>query len=215
MARQSKKVAADRPGRRKAAPTPSTRGPRGPRQVPYGGARDNIRHAARQLFYTQGLQTGLDEVLRTAGASKPTFYHHFEGRAALEQDYFASQAAELWSGFERIAEKSVTLRQFITRWMHFVRRRMGQWDSTGCPLGNFAVQAPPAHQADVQRVFGLSVEKFEQVLVAKGLAPRRAAELAPNIFLVYQGSLLMVRATQDRSYFTRATKLMIEMAEGA
>ena len=189
------------------------RGPRGPRRVPYGSARGHIQEAARTLFYGKGLQTGLEEILKRADVSKPTFYHHFEGKAALEREYFQSQASDLWESFDRISARSSSVRQFIVRWMDFVRRRTRSANFTGCPLGNFAVQADPAHTDEVRRVFDLSVEKFEHALVAKGVARMRAAELARGLFMIYQGCFLMVRATGDRSNFTRATVLMTALAE--
>jgi hypothetical protein len=95
--------------------------------------------------------------------------------------------------------------------MDFVRRRTLGDTFNGCPLGNFALQSDPAHHPEVQRVFELSEEKFEAVLLAQGVASGRARELAPAIFMIYQGCLLLVRATGDRSHFTRATRLMTDL----
>ena len=200
MARQAKKSA---PG--------VARGPRGARRLPYGSARDSIKRAARVLFYGRGLRTGLEEILNFAQASKPTFYHHFAGKAELEQEYFRAQAAELWESFDRIAAKAGSPRQFITRWMDFVRRRTLSGEFAGCPLGNFAVEADSVHSAEIRRVFHLSAEKFEAALVAQGIEPPRARELSPSLFMIYQGCFLLVRATGDRGNFTRATRLMTDL----
>ena len=188
-------------------------GARKKRKVPYGQGRENIRRAAQQLFYLKGLGTGLDEILSEADVSKPTFYHHFAGKSELETDYLFAQARALWDGFDRISEKSRTPRQFITRWMDFVRRRTRAAEFRGCPLGNFAVQTDPQHLPDVHAVFGTSTKKFEEALVRLAVPAARARDLAADLFLIYQGSFLMVRATGECSHFSRATRLMLTMLD--
>ncbi|HMW61646.1 MAG TPA: helix-turn-helix domain-containing protein, partial [Leptospiraceae bacterium] len=121
------------------------------RKVPYGMAREDIAAAARELFYEQGLATGLDEILKRADVSKPTFYHHFGSKEELESQYLTAQAEFLRTSVDRIAGKSRDACQFIRRWMEFIRRRASSPTFTGCPLGNFAIEAKSAHNARVLR----------------------------------------------------------------
>lgn len=69
-------------------------------------AREDIAAAARDLFYEQGLATGLDEILKRADVSKPTFYHHFGSKEELESQYLTAQAEFLRTSVDRIAGKS-------------------------------------------------------------------------------------------------------------
>jgi AcrR family transcriptional regulator len=47
-------------------------------------ARDKLLDAASDLFYEDGIgATGVDEVVRVAGVSKPTLYAHFGSKAEL------------------------------------------------------------------------------------------------------------------------------------
>ena len=47
-------------------------------------ARDQLLDAASSLFYEEGIAaTGVDEIVRAAGVSKPTLYAHFGSKAAL------------------------------------------------------------------------------------------------------------------------------------
>lgn len=181
------------------------------RKVPYGMAREDIAAAARELFYEKGLATGLDEILKRADVSKPTFYHHFGSKEELESQYLTAQAEFLRTSVDRIAGKSREASQFIRRWMEFIRRRASSPTFVGCPLGNFAIEAKSAHNARVLREFGLSIEKLEDTFKAKGIQATRARELAPLIFMIYEGALLMCSATEERSHLSRATELMVRL----
>ena len=63
-------------------------------------ARDRLLDAASTLFYEDGIgATGVDDVVRAAGVSKPTLYAHFGSKAelvaAVLERRHAARAAEL------------------------------------------------------------------------------------------------------------------------
>ena len=63
-------------------------------------ARDQLLEAASALFYDHGIAaTGVDDVVRAAGVSKPTLYAHFGSKAelvaAVLERRHAARAAEL------------------------------------------------------------------------------------------------------------------------
>jgi AcrR family transcriptional regulator len=63
-------------------------------------ARDKLLDAASELFYADGIgATGVDDVVRAAGVSKPTLYAHFGSKAeliaAVLERRHAARAAEL------------------------------------------------------------------------------------------------------------------------
>ena len=63
-------------------------------------ARDKLLGAASELFYADGIAaTGVDDVVRAAGVSKPTLYAHFGSKAelvaAVLERRHAVRAAEL------------------------------------------------------------------------------------------------------------------------
>jgi AcrR family transcriptional regulator len=63
-------------------------------------ARDQLLGAASELFYADGIAaTGVDDVVRAAGVSKPTLYAHFGSKAelvaAVLERRHAARAAEL------------------------------------------------------------------------------------------------------------------------
>jgi AcrR family transcriptional regulator len=63
-------------------------------------ARDKLLDAASALFYEDGIgATGVDDVVRAAGVSKPTLYAHFGSKAelvaAVLERRHAARAAEL------------------------------------------------------------------------------------------------------------------------
>jgi AcrR family transcriptional regulator len=63
-------------------------------------ARDKLLDAASELFYAEGIgATGVDDIVRAAGVSKPTLYAHFGSKAelvaAVLERRHAARAAEL------------------------------------------------------------------------------------------------------------------------
>lgn len=60
---------------------------------------------AQKLFYQKGYaQTSVQEIIRTVGVAKGTFYHYFDSKAALLDELVEQMVAETLSGLEPMVE---------------------------------------------------------------------------------------------------------------
>jgi TetR/AcrR family transcriptional regulator, transcriptional repressor for nem operon len=107
--------------------------------------RRAIVAAATKLFRERGVEAvGLNELMKHAGFTQGGFYNHFQSKAALVAEVFASamagKTAELAKSARAPVDESTTaLRRYISRYLSQAHR-----DNIdhGCPIAGFAGDAP-------------------------------------------------------------------------
>src|ERR1700730_3463749 len=107
--------------------------------------RRAIVAAAAQLFRERGVDAvGLNELMKHAGFTQGGFYNHFESKAALVAEVFASAMAEKTAELAKSArapvdESTTALRRYISSYLSQAHR-----DNIdhGCPVAGFAGDAP-------------------------------------------------------------------------
>ena len=106
--------------------------------------RRAIVAAATQLFRERGVEAvGLNELMKHAGFTQGGFYNHFESKAALVAEVFASAMADGSAQIAKAAkapvDKSTTaLRRYVT---HYLSRAHRDNIDRGCPVAGFAGDA--------------------------------------------------------------------------
>jgi TetR/AcrR family transcriptional repressor of nem operon len=107
--------------------------------------RRAIVAAATKLFRERGVDAvGLNELIKHAGFTQGGFYNHFQSKATLVAEVFASamagKTAELAKSARAPVDESTTpLRRYISRYLSQAHR-----DNIdhGCPVAGFAGDAP-------------------------------------------------------------------------
>jgi TetR/AcrR family transcriptional repressor of nem operon len=175
--------------------------------------RERILDAASRLIMEEGFSaTSVDAVLAAAGASKGAFFHHFPSKDELGCAVVARYAADDIALIEQLlagAEDAVSdpAEQFV----HFLRAYeeaadLLPLDQTGCLFASFvydrlpadaATRAVIAEAADTWRT--LVRDKIEEALaVRRPVVAADAASLADQLFVVYEGGLVLARITGDQ-----------------
>jgi AcrR family transcriptional regulator len=156
-------------------------------------AGDRIRDTARRLFYTQGIRAiGVDEIVRRAGATKPSLYRSFASKDELAAAYLRDWDVAFWQRFEaavaaRPDDPRAQLHLFLSR----LSRRMRQPGYRGCGLTNAAVEYPEAgHPA--RRVAVANKRKLRRRLraMAAAMGARHPAELGDALTLLLEGAFV-------------------------
>jgi len=162
-------------------------------EIPAPTAGDRIRDTARRLFYTQGIRAiGVDEIVRRAGATKPSLYRSFVSKDELAAAYLRDWDVAFWQRFEaavaaRPGDPRAQLHLFLSR----LSRRMRQPGYRGCGLTNAAIEYPEAgHPA--RRVAVANKRKLRRRLRAMAVAmgARRPAELGDALTLLLEGAFV-------------------------
>ncbi|MGF6999825.1 TetR family transcriptional regulator [Paraburkholderia sp. GAS32] len=109
--------------------------------------RRAIVAAAAQLFRERGVDAvGLNELMKHAGFTQGGFYNHFESKAALVAEVFASAMAESATQFAKGHQKVSAADQSTSAlWRcvsHYLSEAHRDNIDHGCPVAGFAGDAP-------------------------------------------------------------------------
>ncbi|HNJ08098.1 MAG TPA: TetR/AcrR family transcriptional regulator [Plasticicumulans sp.] len=179
-----------------------------PSSRPRGATRDELVHIGVRMLTEKGYgQTGLDEILRTAGVPRGSFYHYFPskeayGLAVVEHyaQYFAKRLARAFD------DDSLTpldrLRRFVTEaCAGMIRHEFRR----GCLVGNLGQELGAHNDAFRERLE--AVLGHWQARVADCLrAAIRAGELPPEtdaealagfFWIAWEGAILRAKLTRS------------------
>jgi AcrR family transcriptional regulator len=161
--------------------------------MPAPTAGDRIRDTARRLFYHQGIRAiGVDEIVRRAGATKPSLYRSFASKDELAAAYLRDWDGAFWQRFEaavaaRPDDPRAQLHLFLSR----LSRRMREPGYRGCGLTNAAIEYPEAgHPA--RRVAMANKRKLRRRLraMAAAMGARQPAQLGDALMLLLEGAFV-------------------------
>ncbi|MGB8931544.1 MAG: TetR/AcrR family transcriptional regulator [Anaeromyxobacteraceae bacterium] len=95
---------------------------RGAGRIPRAGARDRVLAAARQLFVRRGyFNTSMPEIVREAGVSVGSIYHHFADKQAIASALYRETMEGILAAMRELAEPEPTARgrlQALTRLLY-------------------------------------------------------------------------------------------------
>jgi len=109
-------------------------------------ATDRIRHAARELFYRQGIRAvGVDEIVTSAGVTKPSLYRGFASKDELAAAYLRDFDTGFWKRFDAaVAAHPGDPRAQLRSYLEGLARRATKASYRGCGLTNAAIEYPEA-----------------------------------------------------------------------
>jgi AcrR family transcriptional regulator len=154
-------------------------------------AGDRIRETAKQLFYRDGIRAvGVDEIVRRAGATKPSLYRSFPSKDELAAAYLRDWDRAFWQRFEAAVaahpdDPRAQLRLFLSR----LNQRMRQPGYRGCALTNAAIEYPePAHPA--RRVAVANKRRLRRRLrqMAAAMGAKQPQLLGDGLALLLEGA---------------------------
>src|SRR2546425_10484312 len=153
--------------------------------------RERILHAARELFYRDGIKAvSVDAIAAAAGTNKMTLYRHFSSRDELVAAYLTELAAEgegVWE-VARTAhpgDPDAQLRFLLRQVSEFAAESAGR----GCALANAAVElAKRKHPA--RKVVETHKRRQRERLVAlvREAGYARPERVADELFLLVEGA---------------------------
>jgi AcrR family transcriptional regulator len=154
-------------------------------------AGDRIRETAKQLFYRDGIRAvGIDEIVRRAGATKPSLYRSFASKDELAAAYLRDWDSAFWQRFDAAVaahphDPRAQLRLFLSR----SSQRMRQPGYRGCALTNAAIEYPePGHPA--RRVAEANKRKLRRRLRqwAAAIGAKQPRLLGDGLALLLEGA---------------------------
>ncbi|MDP4025251.1 TetR/AcrR family transcriptional regulator [Methylobacterium sp. NEAU 140] len=187
---------------------PRRRG-RPPRIEPgYGTSREALIRAGVAALSEKGYSaTGLEEVLRSAGVPKGSFYHYFPSKDAFGAELIDTYAAYFARKLDRwLLDEGAAPLQRLRNFVADARAGMARFEfRRGCVVGNLGQEMSALPEAFRERLHGVLLDwqaRTERCLAearaAGAIAPEAdCAALAAVFWIGWEGAVL--RAKLERS----------------
>lgn len=191
-------------------------------------ARDRILTAAVELIHDRGYASvSVSDICTHAGLKKGSFYHFFPSKLELvleTLEHFANKqrtaVCEMMAGQGNAREKLRGMFERTGSGMAECHRESGS--IRGCPIGNLALEMAhrePAIREKLSQIFAQWRAGVESVLHA-GIAAGEfslddPAAVAEGLVAFVEGSILLAKATNDPTVFSRLSAGANAMLDGA
>lgn len=155
-------------------------------------ARGRLLAAAEEVFFHRGIRaTGVDEVLRTANVSAASLYSHFGSKDGLVAEALRVRLADWQSVWDQcVVTAGSDLERLLSVFDALETFRARQPAARWCGFLATATEMPDAGD-EIAAVLAADTALLTERLrhFAKPLAGNRAAELADDVVLAYNGAL--------------------------
>lgn len=154
-------------------------------------AAERIRATARDLFYRRGIRAvGVDEIVDTAGVTKPSLYRAFSSKDALAASYLTDYDGEFWVRFDAaVAAHPGDPRSQIGAFLGAVATRATCGGYRGCGLTNAAVEYPePDHPARLVAEANKRRLRERLTAMARAMGAKDADALGDGLLLLIEGA---------------------------
>jgi AcrR family transcriptional regulator len=156
-------------------------------------AAEKIMQVARELFYRQGIRAiGVDEIVRTAGVTKPSLYRSFASKDELAACYLKQYDREFWGRFdEAVAAHPGDPRAQIIAFLTRVGKRTQKPGYRGCGMTNAAVEYPD-HEHPARVVSEDNKKELRRRLraMARAMGAGDAETLGDGLLLLIEGAYI-------------------------
>jgi AcrR family transcriptional regulator len=156
-------------------------------------AADKILKVARELFYRQGIRAiGVDEIVKTAGVTKPSLYRSFPSKDELAASYLRHYDREFWARFdEAVAAHPGDPRAQILAFLTRVGKRTQKPGYRGCGMTNAAVEYPePDHPARIVSEENKRELRRRLRAMAKAMGADEPDTLGDGLLLLIEGAYI-------------------------
>ncbi|HSI64153.1 MAG TPA: TetR/AcrR family transcriptional regulator [Candidatus Saccharimonadia bacterium] len=175
----------------------------------------SLLSAAKTLFLARGYSgTSVDTICEKAGVSKGSFYHSFKSKEDLGLgvlQWSLETTAEALKAELYTKKVASPVAQSIAYLRHLERSGETLW-SQGCLLGTFANElsdSNPRLQTAVTTLFTTVIKDMASRLKPLAARPEitcTADELAEELLVILEGSIVLAKAYRDPSRITRGIR---------
>ncbi|MBB2205513.1 TetR/AcrR family transcriptional regulator [Gluconacetobacter takamatsuzukensis] len=160
-------------------------------------AAERIRQSARDLFYRQGIRAvGVEEIVQTAGVTKPSLYRAFRSKDGLAAAFLADYQCSFW---ERVAAARAAhpddARAQVLAYFDALAARSAAADYRGCALTNAILDYPDRAHPVRQEAARLKHEVRDWLVErARQMGAADADALADGLVLLMEGAFVVGQA---------------------
>lgn len=170
-----------------------------------------------KLFYRQGFSnTGIDQLTKDVGITKPSLYHHFQSKNALGFAYLEEKAKSLFSMLDSLLAESKSYTMYMNRWANTLLVLAKRNEFYGCPFTAFASELKPEERTEfepkLREIERNWISFQEKAYLQFHPEAKDAKEIAKKILMVHTGCVMLYRASLDLKYMKQLKKEFNEIA---
>lgn len=180
-----------------------------------GATQQRLLAAALVLYAERGYAgTCLDAILSQASSSKGAFYHHFSSKEALTVKALEHYWQDVLGQIEHCRADTGNPHQALARLLAWLESGETTTPSTPasqakCPLGLLGFESP-ALPAPVQQSLAEGLQRWNErlgnLLIEAGVPNGEAPAVAEQLFLLYEGGVLVERISGSSSALKTALR---------
>ncbi|WP_419828161.1 TetR/AcrR family transcriptional regulator [Sphingomonas sp.] len=162
-----------------------------PDVAPKRRAAERVSAAADRLFYERGIRAvGVEEIVATAGVTKPSLYRRYPSKDALVAACLEARFEQAMANIDAIAaltpdDPAATLRALVAH----VGDEIQKEGYRGCALTNAAIEFPEPDHPTRKLALDLKCRKRTRLLaIAERVATDRPDELVDALILLLEGA---------------------------
>ncbi len=180
--------------------------------------KDKILQKVSILFYTQGYtNTGIDQITKDIGITKPTLYHHFDSKNNLGLVYLEKKADSLFTLLNSLLRKSRTYSDYLNHWANTLLLLSKRKQFYGCPFTAFASEMKPEDRPFFEEKLR-AIEKdwvsFQETAYLKFYPnAKNGKDIAFKILILHTGCVMLYRASLDIKYIKQMKKEFSEISK--
>lgn len=179
-------------------------------------SRQRLIACAAELFWKNGYAaTGVSEILSHAGLPKGSFYFYFKSKDALALaaiSYYQEKLLDKLNAFS----VNQSWEAFLNDVFAYLEGQPADSVFCGCPFAVMGMELA-LQKSDIAKCYLDGIKQLQalfcRVLLQSGFPPIQADTLSERMLAVFQGSLLLVRISQDYTYLVRAKENMVQICK--
>lgn len=179
--------------------------------------KDKILQKVSILFYTQGYtNTGIDQITKDIGITKPTLYHHFNSKNNLGLVYLEKKEESLFTLLTSLLKKSRTFSDYLNHWANTYLLLSKRKQFYGCPFTAFASEMKHEDRPFFEEKLR-SIEKdwlsFQETAYLKFYPyAENSKEIASIILILHTGCVMLYRSSLDIKYIKQLKREFSEIS---
>lgn len=172
-------------------------------------AREKIIESSKKLFCQRGYaSTSIRDILEDSGTGKGQLYHYFLSKKEICLEVIQSHSDD-WETqcFDPLLRQMEDPKQALLAMLNWeIQVHEDETQHYGCAVGNLVVELGASGDKDFRALLGQLMETWTALIQARiveitGWTAEQSKTQAQHIISTIQGSLLLLKLTQDWSVF--------------
>ncbi len=176
--------------------------------------KERILITAGRLFYEQGYRaTGINQIIREAGAAKASFYQHFPSKEELCREYLVQRSIKAHARQKSFISTGDTTVERVCNLFENIVQNAKENNFNGCPFLNISAEINE-HESVLRQAVKEHKNKLIELIKNELISYPESDNLTEMIYVIYEGANIAVKNYRDLWPVERGRQLIRNLLEG-